>query len=534
MSVQDGGPAETERLVGTSPLPSPKPPSDLHVESRETYQGRIKSLKVILLTNFLSATGFSLLLPSMWFYFKSMGGTTEKLGLVVGAFSLGQFVGAPFWGWYSTRRSYAETLHLTIALRMLGNLVYGSISVLPLSNDDKFYVLLGSRVLVGFGAGSMAVCNAYIAGATTMQERLKWMGFIAGTGGLGFIFGPLIGSAFGGMPDLNFSWIDLNFMTAPAFFAAVLCIVNSLVIVRSFSQYIVNGPPKAAASPKRGSLSINSRSSTYEEPLLDAKAMGDDGDEDAEQSRDYIAVTAILVIYFLVYCLFAVFETIALPLLEDEYGWSAKHADVISGIISGAFGVQSVVMFLCTQLVAKRIGHRPTLMFGLLIVAVSQLVTIPWAGPPPEGQACTFKWCENGHALPLFQYIFGLVLVYVGFPMANVMLFTIYSKVLGPAPQGSWMGIINSCGSLARTVGPVIISNAYGAGGPLYTYTASVGIVGLALVVTVVVRHRFVAYGTPPGHHTAQQAAVPAPAATQPGKGRSDIYEDDDDAPLLH
>jgi len=32
--------------------------------------------------------------------------------------------------------------------------------------------------------------------------------------------------------------------------------------------------------------------------------------------------------------------------------------------------------------------------------------------------------------LPLFQYIFGLVLVYVGFPMANVMLFTIYSKVV--------------------------------------------------------------------------------------------------------
>jgi len=40
----------------------------------------------------------------------------------------------------------------------------------------------------------MAVCNAYIAGATTMQERLKWMGFVAGTGGLGFIFGPLIGT----------------------------------------------------------------------------------------------------------------------------------------------------------------------------------------------------------------------------------------------------------------------------------------------------------------------------------------------------
>ena len=89
------------------------------------------------------------------------------------------------------------------------------------------------------------------------------------------------------MPDLEFSWIDLNFMTAPAFFAAVLCIVNSLVIVRSFNQYIVNGPPKkkAAASPKRGSLSINS--STYDEPSLDAKEMlmGDEEEVDDGQSR---------------------------------------------------------------------------------------------------------------------------------------------------------------------------------------------------------------------------------------------------------
>ena len=50
-------------------------------------------------------------------------------------------------------------------------------------------------------------------------------------------------------------------------------------------------------------------------------------------------------------------------------------------------------------------------------------------------------------------------------------------QVLGPAPQGTWMGIINSFGSLARTIGPVIISNAYQIGGPLYTYTASTGIV---------------------------------------------------------
>lgn len=94
-----------------------------------------------------------------------------------------------------------ETLIFTIIIRMLGNILYALIGGLPLDHADKvtlvvafyaaswlttcrvqFDVLIASRLIVGFGAGSMAVCNAYITGATTLEERTAWIGLLAGTG----------------------------------------------------------------------------------------------------------------------------------------------------------------------------------------------------------------------------------------------------------------------------------------------------------------------------------------------------------------
>ena len=71
------------------------------------------------------------------------------------------------------------------------------------------------RLLVGLGAGNMALCNAYVSQATTLKERTAAVANLAATGvgespfslvacliplqGLGIIFGPLLGIAFGGV-----------------------------------------------------------------------------------------------------------------------------------------------------------------------------------------------------------------------------------------------------------------------------------------------------------------------------------------------
>lgn len=112
-------------------------PFDL--ELPDVKKDRHKSLKCILFSNFLSATGFSILLSTMWPYLREQTDPSYKkdLGYVVAAFSVGQVIGAPFWGNYCVKRPYAETMHLTIVMRLLGNLLYFFITVLPLGHAGK-------------------------------------------------------------------------------------------------------------------------------------------------------------------------------------------------------------------------------------------------------------------------------------------------------------------------------------------------------------------------------------------------------------
>eukprot|EP00041_Stephanoeca_diplocostata_P029419 m.868111 g.868111 ORF g.868111 m.868111 type:complete len:256 (+) comp23556_c1_seq18:274-1041(+) len=176
---------------GSGPIPvveentsemSGKTPFDL--EPADVKKDRHKSIKCILFSNFLSATGFSILLSTMWPYLREQTDPSYKkdLGYVVAAFSVGQVIGAPFWGNYCVKRPYAETMHLTIIMRLLGNMLYFFITVLPLGHAGKFHVFLASRLLTGFGAGSMAVCNAYIAGGTYLPERAHFLGLLGATG----------------------------------------------------------------------------------------------------------------------------------------------------------------------------------------------------------------------------------------------------------------------------------------------------------------------------------------------------------------
>ena len=66
-----------------------------------TFDARRKtSLKLVYLTNFLSATGFSLLLSTIFQYLDDETGkqiAKDFMGFVIGAFSVGQIIGAPLW-----------------------------------------------------------------------------------------------------------------------------------------------------------------------------------------------------------------------------------------------------------------------------------------------------------------------------------------------------------------------------------------------------------------------------------------------------
>jgi ceroid-lipofuscinosis MFS transporter 7 len=104
---------------------------------------------------------------------------------------------------------------------------------------------------------------------------------------------------------------------------------------------------------------------------------------------------------------------------------------------------------------------------------------------PPTGCPLDFKWCYDTPIVQLYQYLIGFALLVIGYSIANVMSFAIYSKLLGPKPQGTMMGLLTSCGSLARTVGPIAVSYLYDYYGPRYTFI-SLAVLNLAVIITII------------------------------------------------
>uniref|UniRef100_A0A5G2QXF2 Major facilitator superfamily domain containing 8 n=1 Tax=Sus scrofa TaxID=9823 RepID=A0A5G2QXF2_PIG len=244
---------------------------------------------------------------------------------------------------------------------------------------------------------------------------------------------------------------------------------------------------------------------------------------------DQVAVVATNVLFFVVLFIFALFETIVTPLTMDMYAWTREQAVLYDGIILAALGVEAVIIFMGIKLVSK-IGERAILLGGLIVVWVGFFILLPWGNQFPKIQwedlhnnsipnttfgeiiitlwkspredhnegptGCPFEqaWCLYTPMIHLAQFLIAAVLVGIGYPSCNVMSYTLYSKILGPKPQGVYMGWLTASGSAARILGPVFISQVYTAWGPRWAFSLVCGLVLLTITLLGVVYKRLIAF----------------------------------------
>ena len=149
--------------------------------------GRLKrGLPVVYLTVFIDLVGFGLILPQLPYYAERFGATGVWVGAILTAYSAAQLVGASLLGRLSDRVGRRPVLLLSLA---------GSAASFLLSGlADSLWLLLLARALAGLFGGSIAAAQAYIADVTTPGERARYMGLLGAAIGLGFVFGPAIGS----------------------------------------------------------------------------------------------------------------------------------------------------------------------------------------------------------------------------------------------------------------------------------------------------------------------------------------------------
>ncbi|XP_077597698.1 major facilitator superfamily domain-containing protein 8 [Stigmatopora nigra] len=492
--------SETVDPDENSPL-LPDEPSDDVLD--DDYQNRWRSIRVMYFTMFLSSVGFTIVITSLWPYLEKSDDSADAtfLGWVVAAYSLGQMAASPLFGLWSNHRPRREPLVCSIVINLSANIYYAYASLPP--TGDKYHILI-SRAFVGFGAGNVAVVRSYVAEATSLKERTNAMANMSACQALGFILGPALQACLSFLGEMGYTvefiHLKLNMYTAPALLAAILGVINILLVVLVLREHRVDDNGKCVQA-------INYLSQD-EEDLID----------NPEETIDHLAVFTSNVLFFVVMFIFAVFETIATPLSMDMFAWTRRQAVFYNGIIICCIGFESILVFLAVKMAAHRVGDRPVLLAGLAIIFCGFFILLPWGNHYPkiqwadlknnslvsltssnsssESTGCPYDqtWCQYTPAIHLAQYITSDFLIGVGYPACNVMSYTLYSKILGPKPQGVYMGWLTASGSGARTLGPVFVSHVYTLLGPRWAFSIICGMVTAAIALLSCVYHRLIAF----------------------------------------
>ncbi|KAM8764039.1 major facilitator superfamily domain-containing protein 8 isoform 2-T2 [Rhynchonycteris naso] len=446
------------------------------IETEDHYKSRWRSIRILYLTMFLSSVGFSIVIMSIWPYLQKIDQTADAsfLGWVIAVFSLGQMVASPIFGWWSNYRPRKEPLTVSIFISVTANCLYAYVHV-PASHNK--YYMLAARGLVGFGA-VFQTCFALIG-----EKGVTW----------------------------DTIQLQINMYTAPVLLGAFLGILNIILILTILREHRVDDSGRRCKN-------INFEEASAEEVQA------------PQGNIDQVAVVTTNVLFFVVLFIFALFETILTPLTMDMYAWTPEQAVLYDGIILAALGVEAVIIFMGIKLLSKKFGERAILLGGLIVVWAGFFILLPWGNQYPKIQwedlhnnsipnttfgeiiitlwrspkedhsegptGCPIAqaWCLNTPVIHLAQFLTSAALIGIGYPSCNVMSYTLYSKILGPRPQGVYMGWLTASGSAARILGPVFISQVYTSWGPRWAFSLVCGIVVLTITLLGGAYRRLVAF----------------------------------------
>lgn len=353
-------------------------------------------LVVIFTTVFIDLVGFGIVIPVLPFYAEGsrFNATPRTVGFLFASYSVMQLIFAPILGRLSDKHGRRPVLFISIIGTGVGFLILGFANTL--------WMLFLGRILDGITGGNISTAQAYIADITTKEDRAKGMGLIGAAFGLGFVFGPAIGGILS-------RWG----VAVPFLFAAGLCFANALLLYFTLPETVTaDHPARVSAARGRG---LSQLITSLKDPRLGF----------------------VLIIYFLFIVAFSIMTTAFSLYTMFRFGYDAQH----TGYLFAYVGILAVIVQggLIGRLV-KQFGELSLVIIGALLFAGS-LFAIPFVGPQTGG---------------LMALLVGGGLFSIGNSLSAPSLTSLASKSVGPADQGSVLGVTQSVASLARAVGPAL------------------------------------------------------------------------------
>jgi MFS family permease len=164
------------------------------------------------LAAFIDFVGIGMIIPISPFYAQEFGATPLEIALLFTAYSAPQVVLSPLWGRLSD--GHGRKPLLTVGL--LGEFV----SYLVLAFAPNLFFLFLARVISGGLSANFAVIQSYVADVTSDDTRLRGLGLIGASVGLGFIVGPALGGT-----------LSVYGYRAPFLVTAALSLANLVLVV---------------------------------------------------------------------------------------------------------------------------------------------------------------------------------------------------------------------------------------------------------------------------------------------------------------
>jgi len=383
-------------------------------------------LLFVFLTVFLDMIGFGIVIPLLPFYVRSMGGSAETVGLILGSFSLMQMIATPILGRLSDRYGRRRVILLSLV---------GNASSMLLFAFAAEHSLLGwlfaSRILAGATAGNLAACQAAVADVTDGPTRAAGMGRIGAGIGLGLVIGPVLGSVLSPIHPI-----------APPLAAGALVLLD-LVGVALFMP-----ETRGIALPEDAGVVVPDTRTL-------AQAIADP------------SILSVMAMYFLTFlCMTSV--QVALPLLVNaRLGWGARE-------VGQVFGLYGLMALIVQGGLIGRLSRRFTTAHVLVMGAVSVGL----------GMAAI----SDAQAPALL--LLGVALAGFGVGLTNPTLATLASQHAGRGRQGVILGVAQSSGGAARTVGPVWSGMLFTRLGPGAPFVGGALAASLSLAVAIALQRR--------------------------------------------
>ncbi|XP_057380546.1 major facilitator superfamily domain-containing protein 8-like [Daphnia carinata] len=479
-------------------------------ETRHERLRRRLSLVIINIVGFISTLGFSIVLTGAYPYLLQIDEESDKrvLGWVIAAQPIGQLISSPIVGWLGNRLGSVRWLCMTTGLlNMMGFVMYAILGDLP---QPRRYWMIFARFIVGVAAGSVTLCITYISKATTAKERTTFIAINALVSTIGFIVGPAVQSALIPMGRTDLRW---NMYTTAGWLAASLTFVQVVLFFPCIFQ----------------EFNMAEKEANWNKLINQKKNLGNQGfarisssNSSDEKKRDLIGVFICIFNFSVAGFILIMIETLATPIAMDQLGYSDDEAVKKVGIVLSIGCILTVISFASSGPLARRITERKTLvLFGLVPLLLCHVVLLPYPGPLPRMQqqlndtdfavveqlsmkppvnmtesgdfpvalglheprspqsnstshlGCPISqtWCLYTPAIRAQQLIFGFMFIAIGYAFTATMSTSTMTQVLPPdGQQGTWTGIYQAGGSLARILGPLYLTNVYTVYGPRATF----------------------------------------------------------------